>query len=123
MKDIVQVFNDLSSKAMQNKVFAQLDKEYTYAQLNQDVSHLVGAFKAHNLVEGDRVILSSKNNYAVGSIFLACLRFGVTTVLLDPDVGPARANELIDICEPKGFFVDQSLVAEWSLGDRLAFSF
>jgi acyl-CoA synthetase (AMP-forming)/AMP-acid ligase II len=93
MKDIVQVFTELEEKKIQSKLFAQLENNYTYADLTNAVSRMASVFQQNGLQQGDRVILSSKDNYAVGVTFLACLRNGLTAVLLDPDVGPRRAGE------------------------------
>ena len=123
MKDIVQLFSELEPKAIQSKQFAQLDQAYSYSQLTDMVKRLAQLFAENDLKEGDRIILSSKHNLAVGVTFLACLRCGITTVLLDPDVGPNRAAELIKISDPKAFFVDQKLEATWSLPDYDKFIF
>lgn len=119
MLDIVQIFESIEQKGIQSRTFAQLDKAYTYAELTDMVQHIGGVFAANGLQIGDRIIISSKDHFALGCLVLAGLRYGITVVLMDPDMGPIRATELIDICKPKGYFVDQPLLSKWSLeGDH-----
>lgn len=123
MSDIVQIFQQLTPKSVQAGTFAQLEKTYTYADLTDAVGRIGGIFEANGLQTGDRVIISSKDNFALGSLVLAGLRYGITVILMDPDMGSIRTKELIEICTPKGFFVDKTLVDKWSLQETGSFIF
>ena len=123
MSDIIKIFQELEQKPNQAKIFAQLEKAYTYAELTDAVRRIGGVFEANGLQIGDRVIISSKHNFALGSLVLAGLRYGITVILMDPDLGYIRATELLELCEPKGFFVDKPLVAKWELDQHPGFIF
>ncbi|PHN03133.1 AMP-binding protein [Flavilitoribacter nigricans] len=123
MSDITEIFQRLEQKSVQNKTFAQLEKAYSYAELTDTVHRIGGVFQAQGLTIGDRVILSSRDNFALGSLVLAGLRYGITVILMDPDLGSIRAAELIALCAPKGFFVDASLVDKWDLEKKEGFLF
>ncbi|MFT6783552.1 MAG: long-chain acyl-CoA synthetase [Saprospiraceae bacterium] len=123
MSEIVKIFERLELKNIQNKTFAQLEKSYSYADLIENATRLGGVFEANKLVEGDRIIISTKNHYALACITLSGLRFGITVIPVDPDIGPIRANDLINLCAPKGLFIDQSLVAKWNFKKQEFFIF
>ncbi|MBX2877061.1 MAG: AMP-binding protein [Saprospiraceae bacterium] len=121
MKDTVAIFKRLEDKKIQSKLFALLDKKYTYADLNAGLAKVTGFFQEKGLAVGDRLIISSRDNYAVSLLFLSCLRNGITAMMLDPDMGTVRASELIALTEPKGLLVDHELVEEWNLEGKTDF--
>lgn len=121
MTNTVQIFKRLEDKKIQQKLFALLDKKYTYADLTKDISKLNTYFQEKELRIGDRLIISSRDNYALSLLFLSCLRNGITAMMLDPDMGSKRANELIALTEPKGLMVDQALIEEWNLEGKTNF--
>lgn len=121
MTDTVAIFKRLEDKKIQSKLFAQLDKKYTYADLHTGLAKMTTYFQQKGLSQGDRLIISSRDNYAVSILFLSCLKNGITAMMLDPDMGTIRANELIKLTEPKGLLVDHELTAAWSLADKTEF--
>ncbi|NET34949.1 MAG: acyl--CoA ligase, partial [Cyanothece sp. SIO1E1] len=121
MTDTVAIFKRLEDKKIQSKLFAQLDKKYTYADLHTGLAKMTAYFQQKGLSKGDRLIISSRDNYAVSILFLACLKNGITAMMLDPDMGTIRANELINLTEPRGLLVDHELIAAWSLTDKTEF--
>lgn len=123
MSDIVQIFQQIAQNTVQSRTFAQLEKTYTYADLTDTVQHIGGVLAANGLQPGDRIIASSKDHFALGSLVLASLRYGITVILMDPDLGSIRAGELIDLCTPKGYFVDRPLIEKWSLDQADGFLF
>lgn len=121
MTDTVAIFKKLEDKKLQSKLFALLDKKYTYADLNSDLSKMTAFFQQNGLALGDRLIISSRDNYALSLLFLSCLRNGITAMMLDPDMGQVRASELISLTEPKGLLVDHGLIVEWDLEGKTDF--
>lgn len=115
MKNIQEIFAHLETSGVQRKTFAQLDQKYKYAQLTKDVRILTSFFADRNIRAGARLIISSGNKYGVALLFWACLRNGMTAVLLDPEMGASRAGELIDLCQPAHLFIDEKCRANWSL--------
>ena len=121
MIDTVAIFNRLEERKIQQKLFAVLDKKYTFADVTAGVKKMTTYFQEKGLAEGDRLIISSADNYSVSLLFLACLRNGITAMLLDPAMGSQRANELIALTEPRGLLVDQALVKNWELAKQAGF--
>jgi len=121
MTDTVAIFNRLEDRKNQQKLFAVLDKKYTFADLTAGIRKMTTYFQEKGLAEGDRLIISSADNYAVSLLFLSCLRNGITAMLLDPEMGTQRANELIALTTPKGLLVDQALVKDWELEKQTGF--
>ncbi len=121
MTDTVAIFKRLEDKKIQSKLFALLDKKYTYADLHAGLAKMTAYFRQKDLTEGDRLIISSRDNYAVSILFLSCLKNGITAMMLDPDMGVMRANELIRLTQPKGLLVDNDLIGEWALADKTDF--
>lgn len=121
MKDIIEVFDQLERK--KNQLFAYLGRKYFYSDLILGVKSLASLFKENKLEQGDRVIISSKDNYILSLFFLACLRNGIVAIPLDPEVGIERANQLANLTEPKGFFIDKDLANRWQLHRREEFIF
>jgi len=121
MTDTITIFNRLGEKKVQQKVFAILDKKYTYADLTSGLGKMTTYLQDQGLAVGDRLIISSRDTYAVSILFLSCLRNGITAMMLDPDMGNIRANELIGLTEPKGLLVDAELIDEWDLVGKTNF--
>lgn len=121
MIDTVTIFNRLEDRKTQQKLFAVLDKKYTFADVTAGIKKMATYFQEKGLAKGDRLIISSTDNYAVSLLFLSCLRNGITAMLLDPEMGSQRANELIALTTPKGLLVDQALVKGWELEKQTGF--
>lgn len=121
MRDTVTIFKRLEEKKVQQKLFAFLDKKYTYADLSSGLGKITTYLQDQGLVVGDRLIISSRDTYAVSLLFLSCLRNGITAMMLDPDMGSVRANELIELTAPKGLLVDAELTQAWELEGKTNF--
>lgn len=97
------------------KTFAELGRTYTYSELTRTVDQLGGLFDQFGLRTGDRVVVSSEHPFILSSLVLAGLRYGITTVLVDPETGPQRAQDLFQTTTPRAYFVDESLRLTWAL--------
>jgi len=92
------------------KTFAQIGgKTISYRQLLSDIDKLHVVFNQKGLKKGDQVVLSVQGEYYTGLFFLAFLRYGITTVFIDPDVPCFRAVSIIKSCDVQGFVMDEKL--------------
>ncbi len=109
-KYISELYNHLDSNKNSKKVFAQIGSQrYTYGQVLQDIYKLNHLFNQKGLKEGDRVVLSIDNDYYTSLFFLAFLRYGITAVMIDPNVPVLRAIALIKKADVQGFVMDEKL--------------
>lgn len=118
--NVIDIFARLESPEIQGKLFAHLQQKHSYQELTRDVRKLSSFFAELSLHEGQRVLISSRDSYAVGLLFWACLRNGLTAVMLDPDMGPNRAHELIGVCDIQHLFLDRATVDNWHYSDEQA---
>ena len=115
--DNIQIlFEGVESANIQKKIFAQItDTKYSYRQLLEDINKLNNLFQSNGLIKGDRVILSTNDDYYTVLFFLAFLRYGIVSICLDPETPVNRATAVIKITEPKGFVMDDHLFEERNL--------
>jgi long-chain acyl-CoA synthetase len=110
LSNISEVFKKLEQSKVQNRNFYQKqDKNITYKQLLSDIDKLHLIFQKEGLKSGDRLILSSSNDYFTALFFLAFLKYGIVTVFLDPEVQGKQAAAVIQASEVKGFVMDDNL--------------
>jgi long-chain acyl-CoA synthetase len=119
---ILEVFKKLEQSKVQNSIFFQKrDTNITYKQLLKDVDKLHLIFQKEGLKSGDRIILSTNNDYYTSLFFLAFLRYGIVTVFLDPEVQNARAASIIEKSEVKGFVMDEALFVSRNIDSKSSF--
>jgi len=87
----------------------------SYGETCARIRKIAGLLERWGLRPGARVLLASREDRSTSVLFLALLRCGMATVLLDPDTGPDRARRLIDVSGPDAFMVEQERVAAWGL--------
>ena len=93
---INSLFETLRQPALGNRLFAHVsDDKITYGQLQEEIDKLHGIFQKNGIKKGDKVILSTNEDYYTALFFLAFLRYGMVTVFIDPDVPPKRAIAII----------------------------
>lgn len=106
------LFNTIETLAStdRKRPFAFINNtSYTYLELQSTIHKLQSYFKSQNLLKGDRIVLSTKDDYYTSVFFLAMLKYGLTTVFIDPDLPPKSANSLILKSNPKGCIQDEHL--------------
>ena len=108
--DIKNTFLELEkSKQLKNK-FAQINNQIiTYKKLYEDVKSLHLVFEANQLKKGDRILLSTKDDYATSLFLISFLSYGLVTVFVDPEVPEIRAKGVIKKADVKGFVMDEIL--------------
>jgi long-chain acyl-CoA synthetase len=108
--NIQSLFEEIEKANIEKKIFAQLlGTKITYKQLLTDINKLNNLFHSKGLKKGDRLILSTNDDYYTALFILAFLKYGIVTILLDPDVPSTRAIALIKKTEAKGFVMDEQL--------------
>jgi acyl-coenzyme A synthetase/AMP-(fatty) acid ligase/acyl carrier protein len=107
------LFQGLSNESIAKRTFAEINtKKITYGELCSDINKLCILFDQNGLKKGDRIILSTKDDYYTSLFFLAFLRYGLVTVFLDADVPVKRAKAIIEKSDPIGIVMDESLFTE-----------
>lgn len=82
----------------------------TYQALFDRVARL-GTFIAEaGLEPGDRAVIASNQDVAVASVFLALLRHGITSVLINPQARQAELEVQIGTADAKVLFLDEDIV-------------
>lgn len=115
-KNIVEVVSQLDDKSHSAKLFARIgNSEYTYGQLSKDVLKTLGYFKSSGIRKGQAVVLSTSHPYHMTVLYLAMLRYGIVTVLIDPDVPERRFDALCKQASVTGLIMDAELYAKRSI--------
>jgi len=117
--NIQSLFEGIEGASIQKKAFAQITgTKFTYKQLLEEVNKLSNFFQSNDLKNGDRIILSTNDDYYTALFFLAFLRYGIITIFLDPEVPVKRATALIKKIEAKGFVMDEQLFVERNITEN-----
>ncbi|WP_316839184.1 AMP-binding protein [Pedobacter gandavensis] len=119
--NINDLFEVLSNDATSKRLFAEINgRKITYRELVEDIRKLFTFFEQKGLQKGDRIVLSTKDEYHTSLFFLAFLRYGIVTVFLDPDVPAKRAIAIIKKAAPQGLVMDEGLFLERDINESLA---
>src|SRR5689334_2486440 len=84
-----QTFDRVRASAPGSKPYLTGEKNLSYADLFDRVDKLAGLLAANNISAGDRVLLISRNDQEIITLFLGLLRCGVAAVVSDPDATPS----------------------------------
>lgn len=108
--NIQNLFEHINNADVSKKLFAQIDNtKYTYGQVLEDIERLQGYFQMKGLKKGDKVIISTYDEYYTSLFFLSFLKYGLTAVMLEPDAPLPLAEGIINKVQPDGFIMDESL--------------
>lgn len=108
--NINTLFEALQQTTIRNRLFAHInDKKITYGQLQEEMEKLWSIFQKNGLRKGDKVILSTNDDYYTTLFFLAFLRYGIITVFIDPNVPPKRSIAIIEKTGANVFVMDEEL--------------
>jgi long-chain acyl-CoA synthetase len=120
--DVVTTFNRLNEPAFQSAVFLDMGtRKVPYRHLTERVGQLASLFARHGLREGDRLVVSVVDEVETACIFWALLRYGITAILLDPEVKPGRARALLQKAEPAGFIADEAFLDRHAIDRSVGF--
>ena len=108
--NINSLFQILRQPALSNRLFAQMqDDKITYGRLQEEIGKLHAIFQKNGVKKGDKVILSTNDDYHTALFFLAFLRYGMVTIFIDPDVPARRAMAIIEKTGANIFVMDTDL--------------
>ncbi|MEZ5007528.1 MAG: AMP-binding protein [Chitinophagales bacterium] len=114
--DFKQAYQSLSDKSIAKKTFLKTNTEsHSYGDLSTKIQQFTSILQQSNLKKGDKVLLSTKNNYAVCYTFFGLTLNGITAIMLDPDVKTERAQYIFNLTKPNFYLVDSHLVDDWNL--------
>lgn len=111
--NIQSLFQGIEGANIQKKIFAHItNAKYTYKQLLEETNKLSNLFQSNGLKNGDRIILSTNDDYYTALFFLSCMRYGIVTIFLDPETQKKQAEALIKKAEAKGIIMDEHFFEE-----------
>lgn len=115
-QDFNAVFSHNRAHVSARKIFMTVqDSALTYGQLDDLTARAAVFFQNRNLQQGQRAILLTRDNMALVVLFMACLRYGLSAVILNPDAGAEETATLIRAAKPSALFMDQDLLEKFSL--------
>ncbi len=83
----------------------------TYGGAVDRAARLAGLFQRRGLGPGMRVVLATRDDLSHATVFLALLRCGITTVVLNPESRATELATLIDAADPSALVMDERLIA------------
>lgn len=89
-------------------VHAQHDR-LTYGAAVERIGRLTSLFGRLGLAPGARVVLATRDDLALATIFLALVRNGLTAVVLNPESRATELATLVDAADASAAFVDSHL--------------
>jgi long-chain acyl-CoA synthetase len=109
----VQAFNRAAKHRPGNPLLVAGRETLTYGELLKRVGRLTQLFKEAGLNVGDRVIVATRHDLEAVTLFLALLRNGMTTVMIDPGAPAQAARTLIQAADAQGIVLDHELRQTW----------
>jgi long-chain acyl-CoA synthetase len=107
--DVVSLFDRLGRLDRRREFIRAEGATLTYGALVKRTQLLTTLFEKLGLTHGSRVVLSSHDDVALATLFLALLRNGLTTVVLNPDARATELARLVDAADPAAIFVDRAV--------------
>ncbi len=91
------------------------DRRHSYADLANAVGRVCALFDADSLSEGDRIIISSRDDFASVAVFISALFHGIVPTLLSPETRQGRARAIASDIDCTAVFADPELIDDWGL--------
>ncbi len=105
--DFAEIFTHNRKKLPAKKTFVTVqDRTLTYGELFDLTGRLGAFFKKNGVGKGDRAVILSHDDMSVIVLFMACLRFGVTAVILNPEASEEEQKNLVAATKSKALFMD-----------------
>ena len=86
----------------------------TYGAVDDLTARLCGWFTQQGLKPGDRAVILTDDDLAVVTLFLGCVRFGLTAVVISPEAGVEEQRTLIAASKARAFLMDRNFVTRLS---------
>lgn len=83
----------------------------TYGRLSDVTARLYTWMEERGLKRGDRAAILSRDDLAVTALFMGCLRYGLTAVIVNPDSGVEEQANLLRAAKASAFFMDADFFA------------
>ena len=112
-------FEEIQKTGLASRKLIDGPATLTYGELNKRSRKLAAFLKNSGFESGDRIAIAVTDDVEVATIFLSCLRAGVSVLLIDPAAKKTEASEIIRRAKIKGIFIDQELVDPWALQDSI----
>lgn len=113
---IEELLNKSLHGDLNKKVYLEIiGKQYSYGVFFKDVVKLSNLFRSQGLVEGDKMLLSLKEEYDIILFFFTGLINGITVVSIDPDINSVRAKNIYQQAIPKICVLEEYLFEKWSI--------
>lgn len=107
---VMDIFRHVHDPARAEHPFLLLDDcAMTYGQLEGRMHAVAGLFGTLGIAQGDRIVVCCGDDVVVTTLYLAALRIGVTTALIDPASSPDEALVLVRASRAKALFADEQL--------------
>lgn len=120
--DVVTTIQRLHEPAQQSAVFLDMgSRKIPYRHLIERVGQLASLFTRQGLREGDRIVVSVVDEVETACIFWALLRYGLTAILLDPEIKKHRARAILHKAEPTGFIADEAFLDRHAIDRTIGF--
>lgn len=103
---ILAALDQVEATVKGSKTFIVGSRDLTYSTLFDRIGRLTSLFRNIGLGLGDRVVISSKDDLSLVTLFVALLRNGITAVVLDPDAPIVELRKLIEAADAKALFLD-----------------
>jgi long-chain acyl-CoA synthetase len=112
-KTIDEIFSIASQEKYSNELFADFfGEKVTYKRLIEDSNKFCAFLQVSELKKGDKIVLSSSNDYYTSLFFISFLKYGIVTVLLDPESPAVRAKSIIEKVNAVAYVMDEKLFSE-----------
>jgi len=115
-KTVKEIHKGWQDWHVRSRSFAVIsNQKYSYQDLADTVSKMVGLLQEQGLKPGNRVVLSVANPLDTSILFWSMLASGITVVGIDSEAGKTRAQFIIQQADADGFIIDKQLISSWGL--------
>ncbi len=112
-KNIEDLFTFINKEKNKSNLFADFyGEQISYKKLIDDCNKVFTFLQCAEIKKGDKIILSTNNDYYTSLFFISFLKYGVTTVLLDPETPSVKAKSIIEKVNASAYIMDEKLFAE-----------
>jgi len=116
---ILSALDQVERSVKVSKTFLAGTRDLSYGTLFDRVARLTTLFKRIGLACADRVVVSSKDDLSLVTLFVALVRNGITAVVLDPEAPVVELRKLVEAADAKALFLDADRVTAGGLQGAL----
>jgi long-chain acyl-CoA synthetase len=111
MATLAEMLRSVSQQHHDKIAFWEEENHYTYGQFLDRVQHAAGVLKTKGLRPGDRFAVIAPNRFETAVLIYAGFWSGTVPVPLNFRLAPSEIRQMLDDCEAKCLFIDESFVA------------